>query len=79
MYAYPELYGFHNEIKELDQARLDICSQEIVPKNGIPCDEDVCQLCVLIMEEMHLNFPNDPFEMCDLYINLRDEIRNAID
>lgn len=78
MYAIPELYGTLDHLKETHQRVLELCEEECKTKDGIPCDRLVYELCLIIMEEMHWPLPTDPYDMCDLYISLRAEIKNQL-
>ncbi|XP_033761355.1 uncharacterized protein LOC117343145 [Pecten maximus] len=78
MYSIPELYGVEDGLKAVEQDKLEICESECRMKDDIPCDKDVFDLCNLLVNENEWNIPVDPYEMCDLYIQLRNQIKNSI-
>lgn len=78
MYTAPDLYGVNDCFKEVNLDHVDLCDLECVKKTNILCDEVVYRLCAITLEEMRLILPSDPYDMCDLYISLRQEIRDQI-
>lgn len=53
MYNLPELYQSKDYLNPVDAERLDVIIHENVClwKSDIPCDRDLYELCVLVMEE----------------------------
>lgn len=78
MYTIPALYGLNDCIKEVNLDYVRLCESECIKKTDIPCDEVLHRLCIVIMEEMGWIMPSDPQDMCDLYISLRQEIRDQL-
>ena len=78
MYSIPELYGVSDCLKAVTPEKIELCETECLMKDNIPCDKDIFDLCQLLVNENMWDFPADPHEMCDLYIQLQNEIRNII-
>lgn len=74
MYNLPELYGTENFIGKLnDETITSHCESECWFLTE-PCDKDVFELCIIIMEEMGLVKAQNPYEAVNLYIKLRNNI-----
>lgn len=74
----PELYDARDYLHEIaDAYALEVCKDHCTFLE-YPCDEDVYHLCNIIMEEQALLKSNDPFNMLDLYIRLRNEINRLL-
>lgn len=74
MYSLPALYGANDCIKGVNQDAIRLCEAECMRKGNVSCGEILHRLCNLIMEEKGWNMPENPHDMCDLYISLRQEI-----
>lgn len=59
----------------LDQEELDMSKGQCVFCSCVPCDEDIFDLCMILVEELGLQFPSkSPLEAVDLYLTLRNAI-----
>lgn len=55
----------------LDQEELDMSKGQCVFHSSSPCDEDTFDLCMILMEELGLQFPsNSPLEATDTDLTL---------
>lgn len=77
MYMAPHLYGSADHIFRCDPADVQNCQEECVTPTH-PCDDTVFELCCLIMDELHLNVPDDAESGRTLYISLRQEILSVL-
>ena len=68
MYSLPALYGADEQLKRVSVNAIQNCEEEYDNTIGRHCDEDVDELCRMIMDEEQLEFPADKRDMCDLYI-----------
>lgn len=66
-------YGF-----EINEIEVNISKNELEAMPHSPCSELIEDLCVCIMEENNIAMPQDPESMQDLYIFLREDIRNNL-
>ncbi|XP_056328370.1 uncharacterized protein LOC130240759 [Danio aesculapii] len=78
MFAVPSLYGVQNFLHPIEQTKLSICKEECLVKD-YPCDEDVFQLCVQLLDEHNLALSDDVYEITDLYLKLRELILEGLD
>lgn len=81
MYSLPELYNVDNRLCPVDEDDIQVCREETIPRQNIPCDETVKDLCVLIMEEYHLSSQSDDSDVASakqLYLRLRDVVRSVL-
>lgn len=76
MYHNPEAY---EAIDYLHFAVPDPICDEICkkPSNG-PVNEDLCNLCIIIMTEENLTMPKDAFTAVDLYLFLKSKLTNLL-
>lgn len=74
MFSCPQMYSTTDYLCSIDNDKLQLCRQECVTKDTIPCDETVFEQCCIIMEENGWDFPKSVVEACELYVNLRTEI-----
>lgn len=78
LHAVPQLYGARDYLHNVDLEKVEVCLEECVFKD-FPCDEDVFNICVDLMSEHNLTLTNDVFETVNLYITLRQLIKNDLD
>ena len=74
MYNLPELYDVENRLCGVDEMEVQLCAEETLPKEDIPCDATVKELSFLIMEEESLQPPEDAAGAKELYRRLRSSI-----
>ena len=63
---------------EINGIEVNICESELEAMPHSPCSDLIEDLCVCIMEENNIAMPQDPGSMHDLYMFLREEIRNNL-
>ncbi|KAL5007351.1 hypothetical protein ScPMuIL_016157 [Solemya velum] len=78
MYTLPELYNVDDRLCPVDKDEIEVCSEETLPKVGLPCDETVKSLCKIIMEESRLQTPDTIQEEIQLYLHLRGNILSQL-
>lgn len=79
MFHVPQMYDTHSYLREFENDKLRVCKEESVFEDiNIPCDEDLSELCKIIMQENHLTAPKDPFEATNMYIELRNHLLNEL-
>ncbi|KAK0134343.1 hypothetical protein N1851_005019 [Merluccius polli] len=78
LYTAPQIFGGEDRLKLFDQEEIDLCKEECRPKGQLPCDEDVFDLSVLLMQEHGWDIPKDAFDAAELYTLLREEVRNNL-
>lgn len=78
MYYLPELYETRDYLLEIrNPNQLEIC-RDYCKFEKYPCNKDVFDLCSIIMEELEVTKPEDPYDMIGLYIHLRNEINGLL-
>lgn len=77
MFSVPELYHAQDYLHPLQYERVAIALQENIClwKTNIPCDPDLHELCLLVMEENNISQCHNAPEAIRLYRNLRPLIR----
>ncbi|KAL7387755.1 hypothetical protein ABVT39_000448 [Epinephelus coioides] len=79
MYSTPELWDTEDCAMPLDQEELDVSKGQCVFRSCVPCDEDIFDLCMILVEELGLQFPSkSPLEAIDLYLTLRNAINTEL-
>lgn len=78
MFSAPQIYEARDYKREVSLERLVACKEECVVLN-FPCDEDVYNLCNIILEEQNLFLTGDPYQAVDVYISLRNEIKRLLE
>lgn len=79
MYYLPELFQAENYLVQIQNRRhFDVCKEECYFSINV-CDEDVNNLCQMIMEEEGWKKPSDPFEAVTLYEYLRQKLSELVD
>ena len=78
MYHLPQLYGYTDQLCNVDDQRLTWCEEECdIPDSQI-CDKTVYDLCCIIMQENNMILPSNHDEAQTLYLFLRNEIRQHV-
>lgn len=77
VYNVPELYHAQDYLHPVEYDRMDIILQEDIClwKTEIPCDIDLYELCLLVMEENNIAQSHNAPEAKRLYRDLRPLIR----
>ncbi|XP_055045258.2 uncharacterized protein [Misgurnus anguillicaudatus] len=77
MYNVPELYHTQDYLHPLQYERVGIVLQEDIClwKTDIPCDHDLHELCLMVMEENNIALCHNATEAIRLYKDLRPLIR----
>ena len=75
MFMVPQLWGTDDFKVSPSTADLQTAKDACTFLTAVPCDEDVFDLSITIMDELNLSFPNDRHQAAELYIALRDAIR----
>lgn len=78
MYYSPEIYGTRSFLCPINETKLNLCENYCVRKSPIPCDEDVFQLSYTLINENGWDFPKNPLQATELYVNLRRKIINLL-
>lgn len=78
MFEVPELYAVDDYTCAVDDEDLLLCKNNALCRSGIPCDEDVYNICIYLMSENDFSFPNDAYQAADLYSNLRHCVYNFL-
>lgn len=72
------IYGVENFLIPVSNDDVELYKNECKFVE-LPCNENMYDLCSIIMEEKHWNqSSNDHWEALDLYLKLRDEVRRLI-
>lgn len=74
MYQIPSLYGARTYLTRIPDFVLDTITPECV-FHKYPCDKDFYELCNILLIENQLTRKYDPFEAVDLYIRLRQILK----
>jgi len=78
LYYTPELYNTPDYLQIVPKDTSDVCLAECISESTLPCDETVFDLCTLLMDELHFQWPTDVYEALELYHKLRDHINNLL-
>lgn len=76
LHSFPELYGTHDYLFEVSDNDFDVCKEQCVFRKPVPCDEDVFEMCSIIVAERDLPYPTGSEEALDLYLTLRQATRD---
>ncbi|XP_031351071.1 uncharacterized protein LOC116176587 [Photinus pyralis] len=77
MYNLPELYGSEDNLVRVFSASILSCKEECLSLKS-SCDEDVNDLCNIILSELDMSKPHDPYDAVNLYVKLRTEILDLL-
>lgn len=66
------------EVSYVQLMKQNLCENYCVRKSPIPCDEDVFQLSYTLINENGWDFPKNPLQATELYVNLRRKIINLL-
>ena len=78
MHLLPALYGTEDYLCPTSSRNIDICQQHCIFRQPKPCDEDLYELCIIIMAENTLAWPVDAYEAIDLYVELQTFVKPHI-
>ncbi|KAJ8320136.1 hypothetical protein KUTeg_001723 [Tegillarca granosa] len=71
MYMLPSSYNTCSYLHDVDQNKVDVCQEECTFRRQQVCDEDIDELCRILMEENVLAEPTIIEEAISLYSKLR--------
>ncbi|KAJ8047915.1 hypothetical protein HOLleu_00032 [Holothuria leucospilota] len=78
MYDAPEIFEAEDYICRVPEEELHECREECNFKSDIPCDEDLHELCLLLIHENDLQIPTNGEEARQIYRFLRPILRAEI-
>ena len=78
LYNFPELCGTEDFLWEVEEIKVDLCKEQCIEKSEVPCNEELLELCHLVMEEHGWNNPANAQEAIELYILLSPIIRDLL-
>ncbi|XP_063971427.1 uncharacterized protein LOC135158071 [Lytechinus pictus] len=78
MFNLPSLYTTRDYLHGVSQERMQACKEECVFRKTIPCDEDIFELCCIVMNEVGYEYPRDRHGARLLYVALRHEITHLL-
>ncbi|KAJ8311805.1 hypothetical protein KUTeg_010642 [Tegillarca granosa] len=67
----PSSYNTRSYLHDVDQNKVDVCQEECTFRRQQVCDEDIDELCRILMEENVLAEPTTIEEAISLYSKLR--------
>jgi hypothetical protein len=73
LHTTPSIYGTREYGVAMNETDVRICENELEPLPQSTSDL-VKEICVTIMQESNIAYPNHPDEMRDLYVFLREDI-----
>lgn len=74
MFKMPQHYSTESYFKYVDEKDLEVCEEECIFNTHITFDETLNEICQIIITEENLNVTNDPYELVNIYIKLRNTI-----
>lgn len=78
MYTVPELCHTHDYLCPQSDNDIEICNGLVVRRRNIPCDEDVYDWCNDFMKERNLHLAVEANDAVNLYLTLRQSIKQFI-
>ncbi|KAJ8322241.1 hypothetical protein KUTeg_000712 [Tegillarca granosa] len=67
----PSSYNTRSYLHDVDQNKVDVCQEECTFRRQQVCDEDIDELCRILMEENVLAEPTTIEEAISLYSNVK--------
>lgn len=74
LYNFPELCGTEDFLWEVEEIKVDLCKEQCIEKS----EEELLELCHLVMEEHGWNNPANAQEAIELYILLSTILRDLL-
>lgn len=74
MYMAPNLYGTHSYLHTVGEAEIETCKDKCEFREQYPCDRDLFELALIIMQEENWDIPIDVNNALQLYCDLRSKI-----
>jgi hypothetical protein len=75
MYYQPRLHGSQEYMNRIAPEDINMCKRDCMFRKCIPCDEDVYNLCIVLMAQENLDMPEDAYSGLNLYLRLRELVR----
>ncbi|KAJ8041855.1 hypothetical protein HOLleu_12777 [Holothuria leucospilota] len=69
MYHIPELYETIDYLCPVPRNEVEFCREEETIAITYTCDQDLFELCCLIIEENNIPVPGDLYHATGLYLN----------
>ena len=76
MFTVPQLWFSEDLI--VPHNDLDDCKQACKFLSSVPCDEDIFDLCSIVMSESGLSFPTNKSQAQEFYLTLREGLRPLV-
>lgn len=77
MFHLPEVYGTRDYMCRLSSASIKAL-EDLCLFSNLPCDSEVCDLAVILMNENQLTVPTDCMSAVNTYITLRSKMMSVI-
>lgn len=78
MYSLPDLYQTRNFLFDVPQNEIVLCKEECILRSNVPCDQDVYEMCNILLDRNGYIYPSDLGTGKTLYLNLRRDFRAII-
>lgn len=78
MYEVPQLYGTHDCINQIISQEVQACRDECIFRDVMPFDEDVTELCMIIIRQNNMRVPMGTTECVTTYFKLRQLVRQYL-
>ncbi|KAL4231785.1 hypothetical protein ACF0H5_009361 [Mactra antiquata] len=79
LYTAPSIFDANDYLCATDDNEIKVCSEQTIPKPTFCADKTVLELSTLYMDEHGILGPTNVAEAKDLYIHLRQSIRDQLD
>lgn len=78
MFQVPSLYRTQDFLNSVDDEDVSLCKLEYEHRTLYPCDRDVYDMCMLVMQEERIDHPSSPEDGIELFLKLREHINDAL-
>ncbi|VDI55423.1 Hypothetical predicted protein [Mytilus galloprovincialis] len=78
MYRIPDMYDSRSYLNPVLPNQIAVCREECTFRDEKPCDAKFFELCMIYLEELNKQLPDNRDDAVALYLTLRTELINDL-
>jgi len=79
MFEIPEQFNTTNFLHTVQEDELQLCKNEHIDLTNVTCDQNIYDLCSIILVEDGICIPDESYSIIDVYIMLRNKLKDILD
>ncbi|KAF0712329.1 Uncharacterized protein FWK35_00021340, partial [Aphis craccivora] len=79
MFEAPEEFNTTNFIHIIQENELQLCKNELINLTNVTCGPTISELCSIILAEKVICIPDESYSIIDVYIMLRNKLKDMLE